>query len=443
VKILLLAPHPFFQQRGTPIAERMLLEVLSAHGHQVDVLTFPEGEDVTLPGCRILRIPRPPFVRNIRPGFSLKKLACDAVMLAQALVLARRHRYDLIHAVEESAFIALAARKLLGTPYVYDMDSGLARQMSDKFPALLRVRRLLEGSEALAVRGAVGVLAVCKSLEDQARACAPGGLVARIEDVSLLADAGDEADDVPQGGPVLMYVGNLETYQGIDLLVDAFRLAVAEVPDARLAIIGGSETGVAACRARCAALGLGDRVWLAGPRPVERLAAYLRRATVLVSPRIHGDNTPMKVYSYLDSGRPLLATRLPTHTQVLTDELACLVEPTPEAMARGLVNLLRDAGLRERLAATAREYAQRELTREAFGRKVVRFYEAVEERVRAEDPHPPSPSPTRTPIPRERGGLDGVVPPLPGGRECVWERGLGGEGPGEAGAPAMGEGVRG
>lgn len=385
MRILLLAPHPFFQQRGTPIAERMLLEVLTAHGHQVDVLTFPEGEDIDLPGCRILRVRRPPGVRNIRPGFSVKKLACDAVMFWQALALVRRNRYDLVHAVEESAFMALAARKLFRTPYVYDMDSGLARQMTDKFPVLLRVRGLLEGCESLAVRGAVGTLAVCKSLEDHARACHPEGFVARIEDVSLLSGVGEEGEealDVPQGGPVVMYVGNLETYQGIDLLIEAFRRALPQVPDALLAIIGGAPGDVAAYRERCDALGLGDSVWLAGPRPVERLAAYLRKATVLVSPRVHGDNTPMKVYSYLDSGRALLATRLPTHTQVLTDEISCLVDPDPDAMARGLVGLLRDAEHRERLAANAREFAQRELTREAFERKVVRFYDSIAERIR-------------------------------------------------------------
>jgi glycosyltransferase involved in cell wall biosynthesis len=387
LRILLLAPHPFFQQRGTPIAERMVLEVLSSHGHRVDVLTFPEGEDVNLPGCRILRIPRPPFVRNVRPGFSVKKLACDAVMLAKTLSLVRRNRYDLVHAVEESAFIGLVVRKLLRTPYVYDMDSGLARQMTDKFPALSRIRRLLEGFESLAVRGALGTLAVCKSLEDQARACHPGGLVARIEDVSLLAETDEEAMDVPRGGPVVMYVGNLESYQGVDLLVEAFRRALPEVPDARLAIIGGAPGDVAALRERCARLELGDRVWLAGPRPVEKLAAYLRQATVLVSPRTHGDNTPMKVYSYLDSGRPLVATRLPTHTQVLTDDLAVLVAPEPDAMARGLVDLLRDPGRRETLAASAREFAQRELTHDAFERKLLRFYNLIAEKIQEDWRH--------------------------------------------------------
>lgn len=402
MKILLLAPHPFFQQRGTPIAERMLLEVLTAHGHQVDVLTFPEGEGLDLPGCRILRIPRPPFCRDIRPGFSAKKLACDAVMLAKSLSLVRRNRYDVVHAVEESAFMALAARKLFGTPYVYDMDSGLARQMTDKFPALVHVRGLLEGCESGAVRGAVATLAVCKSLEDQARACHPEGLIARIEDVSLLTDTGEDVDDLPaslNGHPVVMYVGNLETYQGIDLLLEGFRRALPDVPEARLVVIGGAAGDVATYRDRCAALGLAESVHLAGPRPVEKLGAYLRRATVLVSPRVHGDNTPMKVYSYLDSGRPLLATRLPTHTQVLTDEIACLVEPDPDAMARGLTALLSDRERRERLAANAKGYATRELTRDAFERKLLRFYDSVAQKIR-EDWHGQHPLEARHPSPR-------------------------------------------
>jgi len=387
VRILLLAPHPFFQQRGTPIAEKMLLEVLTAHGHEAEVLTFAEGDDPGLPGCRIHRVPCLPGTRGIRPGFSVKKLVCDAVMLWKSLSLVRSRRFDLVHAVEESAFMAFAARRLFGTPYVYDMDSGLARQMMDKFPVLGRVRllrRLLEGCEAVAVRGSVGTLAVCKSLEEQARACDPGGLVARIEDVSLLAACPpDMADDLSadchgdEGRPIVLYVGNLQSYQGIDLLLAAFALALREAPEARLVVIGGDAESIDRYRRLCAEQGIGDSVLFAGPRPVAHLAAYLEQATVLVSPRVHGDNTPMKVYSYLDSGRAVLATRLPTHTQVLTDDVACLVAPEPEAMARGLVDLLRNQVLRERLAANARELAQRELTPQAFERKVLQFYDQI------------------------------------------------------------------
>ncbi|MES1245332.1 MAG: glycosyltransferase family 4 protein [Acidobacteriota bacterium] len=385
MKILLLAPHPFFQQRGTPIAERRLLEVLAGHGHEIDVLTFPEGEDVRIPGCRLYRIPALPFTQGVRPGFSLRKLASDAVLLLACLRRVRGGRYDLIHAVEESAFIALAARWLFGVPYVYDMDSGLARQMIDRFPFLRRARRLLEGFEKAAVRGSVGTLAVCCSLEDQARAWHPDGLVACVEDASLLTGQEAEADDLPDGdGPIAMYVGNLERYQGIDLLLEAFRHTVAELPGARLVVIGGDGESIARYRRRCEERKMTGSVFFLGPRPVERLGAYLKGATVLVSPRIQGENTPMKVYSYLDSGRPVLATRLPTHTQVLTDDVARLAEPEPEPLGRALAGLLRDRGLRERLAAAARDLAQRELTPQAFERKLLRFYDAIGERIREE-----------------------------------------------------------
>ena len=167
MKILFLAPHPFFQQRGTPIAERQLLEVLAARGHAIDILTYPEGEDPGIPNCRIHRLPDVRPLRGVRPGFSAKKLALDALMLARCLRMVRRGGYHLIHAVEESAFMGLVARRLFGVPYVYDMDSGLARQMADRFPWLGPARRGLEGCERAAVRGSLAVGAVCPAREEK------------------------------------------------------------------------------------------------------------------------------------------------------------------------------------------------------------------------------------------------------------------------------------
>ncbi len=317
----------------------------------------------------------------MRPGFSLKKLVLDAAMLGRLLSLLRRGRFDVVHAVEESAFLALLGKRLCGVPYVYDMDSGLAQQMVDRFPVLGLVRPLLDACERAAVRGSCGTLAVCRSLEEQARAHHPahnpGGLVARLEDPSLLGAATPEsADLVPEGWrglPLVLYVGNLQPYQGIDLLLAAFARTVKEIPEARLAVVGGDAGSIDRYRRQAG----DDRIWFAGPRPLFELGAWLGQATVLVSPRLQGTNTPMKLYSYLDSGRPVLATRLPTHTQILDDDVALLVEPDPEAMGQGMARLLRDELLRERLAGAARRLAQRELTPEAFRRKLLGFYEEV------------------------------------------------------------------
>ncbi|HSB53314.1 MAG TPA: glycosyltransferase, partial [Gemmatimonadales bacterium] len=228
MKILVLAPHPFFQARGTPLAVRQVLEFLGERGHEVDLLTFHEGEDVGIPRCRIHRIPRLPGVRNVRPGFSAKKVACDAVMLVECLRMVRRVRYDLIHAVEESAFIAVAAHAIAGVPYVYDMDSSLADQMVERYPSLRFALPVMRYCEGIAVRRSLGVLTVCAALQDLALKHDPAKSVGRVEDSTLLPTGPSDGSDgalpatVRRSGPIAMYVGNLERYQGIDLLLDSF-----------------------------------------------------------------------------------------------------------------------------------------------------------------------------------------------------------------------------
>lgn len=389
MNILVLAPHPFFQARGTPLAVKTVLEFLSARGHQVDLLTLHEGEDVDIPNCRIHRIPRPFGIRNIRPGFSFKKVVCDVFMFVKCLRMVRQNRYDLIHAVEESAFIAAAAQAVTGIPYVYDMDSSLAEQLVDAYPHLQFAFSTLRRCEAFAVRRSLGVLTVCAALQGLARGHAPGKPVGLVEDTTLLvAETGPLGNGqgpdsqlpaaVDGTGPVAMYVGNLEHYQGIGLLLDGFRNTLTRVPDAHLVIVGGLEEDIARYSRRTQQLGIASQVHFIGPRPVSLLQGLLRRADVLVSPRLKGLNTPMKIYSYLDSGTAVLATRLPTHTQVLNDQTAYLVAPSPEAVGEGLAVLLNDPALRSRLATQAKAYVQREFTPEAAQRKLGTFYSMME-----------------------------------------------------------------
>lgn len=387
MNILLLAPHPFFQVRGTPLAVRTVLEFLSARGHHVDVLTFHEGEDITLPNCRIYRITPIPGIRNIRPGFSFKKVICDGLMLVESIRLIRRNRYDLVHAVEESAFIAAAIQVFTRIPYVYDMDSSLVEQMVDAHPGLRFISVVLRRCEAFAVRRSLGVLTVCAALVEVVHGHAPRKLVGRVEDTTLLplvehstvSDGGIPRQIVDRG-PVAMYVGNLEPYQGIDLLLDGFRYVLHAVPEAQLVIVGGRADDIRRYREIASEAGSSDNVHFLGPRPISDLPVLFKQAQVLVSPRLKGINTPMKIYSYLDSGTAVLATKLPTHTQVLDQRTAYLVEPDAEDFGRGLTTLLRDPELRAELAKQAKHYVQQEFTPEAARRKLATFYTLVESR---------------------------------------------------------------
>lgn len=377
MKILLLAPHPFYQERGTPIAVDLVLRVLSEAGHEIHVVTLHEGEDRAYPGVTLHRIPSPPGVRNVPPGFSWKKVVCDTFLGFAACALARRLRPDLVHAVEESALLAWTLRLFFRIPYVYDMDSSLPGQLVEKSPWLKILAPTFRWFERRMVRGAVAVVPVCPALEAIAAGYNPERIVL-LPDISLLAeqkepsDAASELDGV--AGIRFMYVGNLERYQGVDLMIRAFAHAAERGWNASLVIIGGTEGQIRDYRGRCRGLGIGDRVHFTGPRPVSELASWLEHADVLLSPRVTGVNTPMKVYSYLASGKPLLATRLPTHTQVLTERIAALADPDPRSFGDAMHALAADPALRERIGDAGKAYAQAHHSFPAFRQTLAGLY---------------------------------------------------------------------
>jgi len=183
--ILLLSPQPFYQERGTPIAVRMVLKVLSERGDHVDVVTYNEGIGVRFDNVTVHRIPKLPFINGLRPGFSWKKVICDAFMLFKSIRLASRNRYELIHAVEESVFIALLLKWLFNVPYVYDMDSSLGQQIMERYPFLTIFRSIFDYFEKLAVKNAKAVAPVCDALARLIEKHNPEKVVV-LQDVSLL-----------------------------------------------------------------------------------------------------------------------------------------------------------------------------------------------------------------------------------------------------------------
>ena len=136
MKVLLLSPQPFFQVRGTPIAIDLLVKTLSKQGHDIDLLTYHEGESRSYPNVRHYRTKSFSVLNNVKPGFSFKKLLCSGLLFIKAAGLLRRNKYDVVHANEEAVFMAWFFRAVFKVPYVYDMDSSLSGQMVDKMPSL-------------------------------------------------------------------------------------------------------------------------------------------------------------------------------------------------------------------------------------------------------------------------------------------------------------------
>ncbi|MBW7908515.1 MAG: glycosyltransferase [Kiritimatiellae bacterium] len=380
MNILLLAPQPFYEERGTPIAVKWVAETLGEAGHSVDLLTFPFGADVEMPGVRVIRAARPAGVSRVPIGFSPQKILCDVHLYRAARRLIREKRYDVVHACEESVFFAKALAKKAGAPLVYDMDSSMADQMMEKWGWLRAFRFLLEGFEKRAMRSSDLVLPVCQSLADKVDRFAPGKPRVLLHDMAMEfppvpAETERLRESLNLSGPMALYVGNLEHYQGIDLLLEGF--AAAREETLSLVIVGGKPADVEKYRARVAALGLSGRAHLLGPRPLNRLSYYLEQADILVSPRLRGVNTPMKIYSYLLAGRAIVATKIESHTQVLEESFAKLVDPTPAAMGEALRALAQSEPERARLGSRAAEIARERHSRAAYRRALLGAYASL------------------------------------------------------------------
>ena len=395
MRLLFLAPQPFFQERGTPIAVRLALEVLVQRSPRIDIdlLVYHEGVQIDLPGVTINRITVPcllrPFLSGVRPGITLKKLICDLFFFSHAVWLILKSKrsgdggYHLIHAVEESVFIALLARYLWGIPYLYDMDSSLSLQLTDTWRVLRIFRPFFSALERIAVRKSAAVVPVCDALAAVADdAGSPHTCILR--DVSLLDHPSYRSDcrealrtgaGIQSDAKVILYVGNLERYQGIDLALASFAKVADTHLNAHLIIIGGASEHIASYRQVVRNYSSSARIHFLGARPVAQLHRLIAEADVVISPRIVGNNTPMKIYSYLHSGKPLVATAIPSHTQVLNAEVARLCEPNVDDFAQGLVWAITHCDEARKMGERARKLAEERYTFSVFKKNLLELYD--------------------------------------------------------------------
>ncbi|HUL72554.1 MAG TPA: glycosyltransferase family 4 protein [Vicinamibacterales bacterium] len=373
--ILMIAPEPFFEPRGTPFSEFHRIRALVTLGHTVDLVTYPFGRDVEMRGLRIHRCLRPPFIRRVRIGPSWAKVPLDTSLALSALRLALTRKYDAVHSHEEGGAIGVLIAWALRVPHLYDMHSSLPQQVSNfGYARATWLTRVLGWLERLMIRRSRVVIVICQDLETTVRgvdAAVPTVLIENAPGSGTIAPAGRGAAIRARLGlapetPVVLYTGTFEAYQGLDLLYDAMAIVVRERPAARLVMVGGEPAQVEEARRRVTARGLANAVVFTGQRPAEEVPDYLDAATMLASPRSTGTNTPLKIYQYLRSGRPIVATRLRTHTQVLDDQIAFLADPQPAPFAAAILEVINDPAQAAARGQRAQRMAETKYSDEAF-----------------------------------------------------------------------------
>lgn len=369
MKALVISPQPFFSPRGTPFSVYYRTMVTAEQGIEVDLLTYGEGQDVDLPGVKIHRIPRFSFLGPVKTGPSGLKLFLDVFLFLKTVSLLIRNRYDFVHAHEEAVFYCRFLKPLFRFKLVYDMHSSLPQQLTNfnftKSRILIGTFKKLEDS---AIHASDAVITICPALADYVDGLItdkskhlliensifePVKLAGSVDSTPNAHTPEASVIEMPKGdGPLVVYAGTLEHYQGIDRLINGFAQAWKQNTGLRMIIAGGSEDQVSFYRSMVHELGLEEQCVLTGRVPQKMAKQLMAQATVLASPRIEGDNTPLKVYELLASGIPMIATDIYSHNQVLDDAVAFMVEPTADGFCQGI------------LAATATDgESQRRVTR--------------------------------------------------------------------------------
>jgi glycosyltransferase involved in cell wall biosynthesis len=390
MKALVIAPQPFFSPRGTPFSVYYRTLVAAELGVKADLLTYGEGQNVDIEGVRIIRIPRLRFLGPVKVGPSYLKILLDVFIAAWTIGLLLRKRYDFVHAHEESVFFCRFLKPIFGFKLVYDMHSSLPQQLTNfnftKSKVLVALFKRLEDS---CLRASDAVITICPGLAEyvkhSGRKSGTHFLIENsiFEPVRLsgtdfegfrhsFIDVDSELE-LPETLRLIVYAGTLEPYQGIAILIEALPMVLEKHKDAFLVVVGGSTQQVDHYRKSAHDLGLNGHIRFTGRVSQNIAKKYCAAASVLVSPRSDGTNTPLKVYEQLASGIPLVATGIHSHTQVLDDDVSFLVKPEPRDMARGILAALNSEEEAKRIAANAMRLYEEKYSRAVYVEKMKRL----------------------------------------------------------------------
>lgn len=362
-RILLLAPQPFYQDRGTPIAVAHVLASLSRAGVDVDVLTFPIGRDIELPHVHITRAGPSFGIIQVPVGFSASKLLFDTSLAWRAWRMCAARRYSAIYAVEEAMLTALVLGRRFGVPLIYDMQSSIPDQLTRHwFFGTWPMQSFLRWLEGRFIR-ASSVVACSMGLHTDILARFPGTAieawrypVAAPAAPALTAQQQRRVLGIADTAPIVYYGGNFAEYQGIGVLRTAMRQVLATIPNTVFLLVGADEQELRDFRLPA---GVPEHACRVLPRiSASAVPQYLALADVAVSARAGGKNLPLKIIDYMAAGKAIVATDHPAHRPVLDDDIAVLVPSTPEALAAGITELLRDPQRAAHLGAAARRRAR-------------------------------------------------------------------------------------
>ncbi|MBP5993841.1 MAG: glycosyltransferase family 4 protein [Candidatus Moranbacteria bacterium] len=374
LKVLVVAPTPFFADRGTHI--RILEEALALEtlGHEVTIATYHIGSDIPEAlgsGIDVRRIRRWLFwYQKLEAGPDWQKIVLDLLLIKKTLFLARTKRPDIIHGhLHEGVLIGWIVQKLLfwrGIRLVGDFHGSLVKEMvSHKYLGAGLLKGIFQRIEHTIDN--LGDAAVTSSWEntDEISHIRKGQSTETLLDGVRLEMFEGVPDrmivrrrfDIPEDKTVVIYTGALIPNKGIGFFLEAIPIVAAEDERVHFVIAGFPVDKIERYLSQPV---FQERVTVISPLPYFTLAEVLGMADIGVDPKeAEVRQASGKLLQYMGAGLPIACFDTRNNREYLAEGGSYASEVSAAGLAKAILRLVADPEARARQGRSNRERAER------------------------------------------------------------------------------------
>jgi len=380
----MIAPTPYFADRGCHVRIYEEARALTKLGHEVCIVTYHLGRD--MPGVRVVRTPHVPWYNKLEAGPSWHKPYLDMLLLWKSLTEARSFRPHLIHAhLHEGALIGAVLKGVLRIPLLFDYQGSLSGESLNhgffRDPSL--ILKLFKGLERTIDRLADRIITSSdKGRQELIRewGMAPEKVTDLIDGVDTeifrpcsRSEARRELG-IPEDVKLVVYLGLFNRYQGVDLLLDVISLVRSEDPDVRFLLMGFPDEEY---QVKAAEMGIDDVITFTGRVCYDRAPFFLSAGDLAVSPKLAQTEANGKLFNYIACGLPTVVFDNQVNREILGDDGIYVEQGNTRSLADTLISAIHNSDLMLQLSEQVRERAIRIHSWDTRSRQLVTVYRTL------------------------------------------------------------------
>lgn len=377
----MLAPTPYFADRGCHVRIYEEARILREMGCDVRIVTYHIGRD--MPGIATERIPRLPWYRKLTAGPSWQKPLLDILLFLKAASVALDFRPQIIHAhLHEGAFIGMLLRPLLRAPLIMDFQGSLTTECLDHrffregslaHKAFSLVERLINNAaDALITSSTTGAEQLNRNWGVPEQKLYP--VIDGVDTTRFSPCSGHDVRQkygIGEHTPLVVFLGVLNEYQGVDLLLQSALILKEKEVDVHFLLMGYPD---AAYRSMASDMGLAGMITFTGRIDYGEAASFLCAGDLAVSPKLSRTEANGKILNYMACALPTLVFDTPVNRELLGDAGVYAAYGSAADLAQNMIELLSDRERLKMLSGQVREKAGREHSWSARGVQIKSLY---------------------------------------------------------------------